>query len=484
MGDTTLRLPYQWTPRPYQQWLWDYLRAGGKHAVMCAHRRWGKDEVCLHHTACAMFERVGNYGHMLPEYAQGRKAIWDAVNPHTGKKRIDEAFPAAIRKRTHDQEMKIECRNGSTWQVLGSDHYNALMGTAYAGIVKSEEALSHPGAIGYLSPILRENDGWMLHISTPRGHNHFENLLKTALKTPGWYGAISTVDQTDVFTPADLEEELRMLCDVHGDAYGRSMWLQEYYCSFDAAIPGAIWADCVDRATATGRLLDFSLNRAAPVHTAWDLGRTDDTAIWFYQFNGTGIDVFEYFAAPGMDIDNEDEPHKGLVQFLLRIRDQYGLTYGTHWLPHDARPRTQAAGGKSILQQFHDATLRHPALGRFAIAKRLDVQEGIQAARKTFPRCRFHQTRCAVGLQGLRAYHRAWDEETRTYGTTPVHDWSSHCADAFRTMAVSWKIQDARRPDAPLVDRLMAQDQQARTWKPIIEAHLRKARLARAERTA
>ena len=88
-------LPHNWTPRPYQQALWEYLRAGGTRAVVCAHRRWGKDDVALHHTACAMHQRVGNYAHMLPQYAQARKAIWDAVNPHTGMKRIDEAFPLA-----------------------------------------------------------------------------------------------------------------------------------------------------------------------------------------------------------------------------------------------------------------------------------------------------------------------------------------------------------------------------------------------------
>lgn len=483
-------LPYQWTPRPYQQPLWDYLRSGGQHAVVCAHRRWGKDDVCLHHTACAMFERVGNYGHMLPEYAQGRKAIWDAVRPFkpgdpmSGKRRIDVAFPPFLRRRTDDQEMKLEMKNGSTWQVLGSDRYNALMGTSYAGIVKSEEALSHPGAIGYLSPIMRENQGWMLHISTARGHNHFERLLQTAMKTPGWYGETATVETTDVFTPAELAEELRILQDLHGEAYGLSIFQQEYYCSFDAAVPGAIWADCVDRATVTGRITDFAMHPQAHVSTGWDLGRTDDTAIWFYQFNGTGIDVFDHWAGPGMDVSNEDEPHKGLVQKLLALQAHYGLTYATHWLPHDARPRTQAAGGKSILSQFLDAAKKYPQLGHFAIAKKLDCQEGIQAARATFPRCRFHKTACAKGLNSLRHYHREWDEESRTYGTEPLHDWSSHDADAFRTMAVSWKKQDERQPESPLVDRLLAQSSDRQRWGTIVAAHLQKHRLAKLERQA
>ena len=469
-----IRLPYEWQPRPYQRGLWEYLRNGGLHAVVCAHRRWGKDDVCLHHTACAMHERVGNYGHMLPEYAQGRKAIWDAINPHTGKKRIDEAFPLALRKRTHDQEMKIETRNGSTWQVLGSDQYNSLMGTAYAGLVKSEEALSNPGAIGYLSPILRENKGWMLHISTPRGRNHFHALLQTAIKTPDWYGEISTAAQTNVFTEAELAEELRTLQDLHGDDYGYALWLQEYQCSFDAAIPGSIWGDCVRKAEESGRVLDFAVNTAQPVLTAWDLGRTDDTAIWWYQLLGTQIDIFDHHSS-----SLKDMPF--YMDLLEQKRVQHGITYATHHLPHDARPRTLAAGGKSILQQCHDAAGTNPKLGRFTIGKRLDVQEGIQAARKTFPYCRFHQTRTAKGLNSLRQYHREWDDEKKVFRDVPEHDWASHDADAFRGLALSWKFAKPGQVESPLVDRLLATNPATQTFGTLIQRHLSTRRQMRAE---
>lgn len=469
-----IELPYQWRARPYQREAWAYLRGGGKHAVICAHRRWGKDELCLHHTACAMFERRGNYGHMLPEYAQGRKSIWDAVNPHTGKRRINEAFPLEIRKPTggtNEQEMKIVSQpdgNGhvSTWQVLGSDQYNSLMGTSYAGLVKSEEALSNPGAIGYLSPIMRENDGWMLHISTPRGRNHFHALLQTALKTPGWYGEVAPADQTDVFTPADLQEELTILQNLHGDDYGYALWLQEYFCSFDAAIPGSIWGDCLKKADAEGRILEFAVERDLPVDTAFDLGRTDDTAIWFRQILGRDINLFDHHSSNGKDV-------QFYVDLLLEKRSHYGITYGTHYLPHDARPRTLAAGGKSILQQFHDAAKIHPELGRFVILPRLDIQEGIQAARKTFPFCRFH-TRCQKGLDSLKQYHRKWDDEKKMFGTEPEHDWSSHDADAFRYQSLSWKMRDPEQPDSPLVDKLLARNPDAMSFGNLKSQHFAK----------
>ena len=131
-----LHLPYNWRPRPYQDPLWSYLSNGGKHAVVIAHRRWGKDEVALHHTMCEAWKRTGNYCHMLPFYSQARKALWDAVNPHTGQRRVDEAFPQELRTHTREQEMSIGFSNGSTWQLAGSDNYDALMGTSYAGIVE------------------------------------------------------------------------------------------------------------------------------------------------------------------------------------------------------------------------------------------------------------------------------------------------------------------------------------------------------------
>lgn len=467
-----ISLPYNWTPRLYQQRLWRYLQHGGTRAVACWHRRAGKDEVCLHHAACAAHERVGNYAHMLPEYAQARKAIWTAVNPHTGRRRIDEAFPEALRANTNDQEMSIRFTNGSTWQVVGSDNYNSLMGTSFAGIVLSEYALANPSAWAYFSPILRENNGWALFISTPRGHNHFESILKAARAEPSWFAEVLTVEETKAFQGDQLQEELRILQETHGELYGTSLWKQEYWCSFDAAIPGSIWGDCLDSLRLNEKILDFSHSNDIPVDTGWDLGRTDDTAIWFRQMRTRQMDVIDFHASNGKDID-------WYVQLLLEKAAQLNITYGTHWLPHDARPRTLAAGGKSILQQFLDAAKKYPTLGKFCIAPRLDRQEGIQAGRKTFPYCRFHATRCDKGIQALRAYHRAWSDDKKMFLDVPEHDNSSHPADAWRTLAVSWKFAKTDQPEAPLVDKLLAASVQHQTFGELKLKHFEKRRSIR-----
>jgi hypothetical protein len=146
-----IRLPANdWTPRPHQMALWKYLIEGGRRAMAVWHRRAGKDEVCLHWAMRALWMRPGNYWHMLPEFEQARRAIWTAVNPHTGRRRVDEAFPIELRENTNDATMFIRFKNGSTWSCQGSDRYNAAMGASPAGITFSEFSLSNPSAWGDL----------------------------------------------------------------------------------------------------------------------------------------------------------------------------------------------------------------------------------------------------------------------------------------------------------------------------------------------
>jgi hypothetical protein len=158
-----ITLPNNWRPRSYQMRAWSALEAGCKRVALIWPRRAGKDETALHWTACAAMQRAANYWHLLPKANQARKALWDAVNPHTGKRRIDEAFPLDIRETTREQEMMIRFINGATWQVVGSDNFNQLVGSPPVGLVLSEYAISDPHAWDYLSPILRENGGWEAH---------------------------------------------------------------------------------------------------------------------------------------------------------------------------------------------------------------------------------------------------------------------------------------------------------------------------------
>ena len=385
-------------------------------------------------------ERKGNYWHMLPEYSQARKAVWEAINPHTGRRRIDDVFPPELRETTKDQEMMIRLKCGSSWQLVGSDNFNSLMGSPPVGVTFSEYALSNPSAWGYIRPILLENNGWAGFNTTPRGHNHAESLYKLAQREPEWFAEKLTAHETGVFTPEQLERERRELVSDYGEEYGSALFRQEYECSFDAAVLGAIWGDLVEKAESEGRICEIQHEPEFPVFTAWDLGYDDDTAVWFYQVIAQEIRFIDYYAASGKDI----------AHYAAELKNR-GYKYGAHFLPHDARPKTLVGGGRSILDQLIEQGAK-PAF----IVPQIGVQEGIQAARKMFPRCWFDAERCADGLSSLRQYQREYDDTKRMFKDKPRHDWTSHAADAFRMAAVTWQEQKIRAPEVAPDEALQA----------------------------
>ena len=422
----TIILPNNWKPRRYQLDAWRYLENGGKHAELIWHRRSGKDEICLHRAAVAAFERVANYWHMLPEAAQARKAIWDAVNPHTGKKRIDEAFPHEIRATTRNQEMQIQFVNGSTWQVVGSDNFNSLVGSTPAGIVYSEWALANPSARSYLRPILAENGGWQLFITTPRGNNHAKATFDAASKNPLAFAQKLTAYETNVFTPEQLEYEKQSAIDDFGEVIGLAKFEQEFLCSFEAAIMGAVWGKEFSDSENAGRIgvypaLDL------PVYTAWDLGYNDQTAIWWFQIEKSGrVRFINHYDAFGADLDHyidviSDKPYK----------------YAVHWLPHDAKAKTLAANGRSIEQTLKRAF----GVSSVRIVPSLSLVDGIQATRKMLKSCVFDEA-TRDGVEACKQYRYTWKDATRTFSIVPLHDWTSHHADALRMAAIAWKETD------------------------------------------
>lgn len=406
-------LPNAWRPRSYQRRLWSYLEGSGpRRAVAVWHRRAGKDEVCLHWAACAAMRRVGNYWHMLPEAAQARKAIWDAVNPHTGKRRIDEAFPHAIRQGTRGDDMRITFRNGSTWQLLGADNFDALVGAPPAGLVFSEYALTNPAAWDYLRPILSENGGDALFMFTPRGRNHAWKLYDLARGNPAWFAELLTVDDTGAIGPDIIAEERR-------SGMAEDLIQQEFFCGFDAALPGAYYGKLLREAETEKRIGRVPWSPELLTHTAWDLGIGDATAIWFSQvLGGHEVRIVDYYESFGIGLDH-----------YAKVLREKPYVYGEHILPHDAMV-ADLSTGRSRLQ-----TLAGLGIAGRVLPREPNVEDGINAARNLLPRCWFDAEKCDKGLEALRQYRCDYDRERKIYSARPRHDWTSHAADAFRYLA-------------------------------------------------
>lgn len=419
-------LPNNWRPRPYQMDAWTYLEEGGRHAEIVWARRLGKDEICMHRTAVAAFEREASYWHMLPKYSQARKAIWAAVNPHTGKRRIDEAFPRELRAATREQEMSIVFKNGSTWQVVGSDNPDSLVGAPPAGIVYSEWALSNPECRAYLRPIINENNGWQIFNTTPRGRNHAHKTLKAAEKEAGAFAQVLSAIQAGTMTQEQLDRELQSYIDDFGEDYGRARFEQEYLCSFDAANLGAILARALAVSERNGLINDEVLYDpfGAQIEISCDLGRRDTATWWFWQPQVGGYQIIDCMSGFGIDAE---EWAARLNDRLKRYQSASGApALGRIWLPHDARAKTFAAKHSAV-----EIFLKCFGSQHVAMVPGSSIADRVNAARVIVSRVKFNATTCELGLDGLRAWAYKYDPDKKMFGSDPEHDWASHYGDGF-----------------------------------------------------
>lgn len=427
-----IELPHaDWHPRRHQIGLWKYLQGGGHRAMAVWHRRAGKDEICLHHAAVSAVKRVGNYWHCLPEYNQARKAIWTSVNVHSGKRRIDEAFPLHMRDSTNDQEMFIRMINGSTWQLIGSDRYDATVGAGVAGITYSEWALANPSAWAYHRPMVEENNGWATFITTPRGRNHAKALFDHAQAHPDqWFSERLTALDTGALSSTQLEEALIEYQALYGEDVGRAQFQQEYLCDWNAAILGAFYALEMMRVRNENRILPIEHIPDQPVHCAWDLGMRDDTSVWWFQAVGAQLYILDHVAMSGAGL----EPFADLIHKYERER---GWKHGNDYVPHDAKI-TEWGTSRTRVETMQDMGL-HPLL-----VPKESLEDGRNAVRRTLPYCIFHPRTEAGGIEALEQYRREWDDEKKAFRASHVHDWTSHPADAFRYLSLSWRPPAAR----------------------------------------
>ena len=417
---TQVELPNGWDPRTYQLKAWDHLSKGGLRAVLVWHRRAGKDSLSLNRTCVAAHEKVGAYLHMLPEAAQARKAIWLAVDKQ-GRRVIDQAFPVALRKRTVDNEMFIEFKNGSTWQVAGSDNFNSLVGTNYRGVVFSEYSVGNPAAWDYLRPILLENGGWAMFIYTPRGRNHGFRLFNMAKANADWFAELLTVNDTLIISPEQIQAE-------RDSGMDDDMIEQEYFCSWEGVRQGSIFGAVLAQARKAGRIGVYPYDPRFAVNTFWDIGHADTTAVLFHQ-QVQGIDRFIH----GHEAAGEDIPY-----FVRYLRDRNYL-YGKHYLPHDCKNTTLAAKSNPLGKNVWDQLLSLGVRDLVKVDRTPEKWTTINLTRTRLATACFDEKGCEKALDALESYHKKWNEATRSYSNEPVHDWSSNYADALQQWADGWK---------------------------------------------
>jgi len=411
---------------PHQRAALEAFDAGLRDQFHVWHRRAGKDSLAMNHAAIMSQREVGGYWLVYPYLVQARKAIWYGIDK-TGKRFIDQAFPPAIRRATHDNEMLIEFLNGSTWQLIGSDNYNALVGSNPRGVDFSEYALQDPAAWNYIRPILLENKGWAWFITTYRGKNHAYQMYERLKTNPEWFCSRLTVDETRkwdgsrILTPQDIERE-RL------EGMDEALIRQEYYCDPMAAFTGSYYAAQLERLQAQGRMATCTFDPKYPVYAAWDLGWVDHLTCVFVQPVGNENRI----------IGSRSWRMTTIPDALADIRKVYPWEVDTHVLPWDAS-RNSLETGSTWKQVFEDQRTRTE------LAPKVSVHEGIEQVRLLLPTCVIDTERRAWAPEGnnglLIESLSGYRTEIRkgspgVFQLSPAHTWESHLADALRYYAV------------------------------------------------
>lgn len=391
-----------------------------KRAMPVWHRRAGKDSCMLNTLAVASQMRVGTFWHLLPTLNQGRKVVWNGVDGG-GRRMVDQAFPPELVESTNENEMLKKLKNGSFYQVVGSDNYDALVGTNPIGVIFSEWALADPAAWNFVRPILAENGGFAVFITTPRGNNHAKEMWDMARASDRWFTSLQTVldtfreDGTPVITPEMIDAERE-------EGVAEEIIQQEYFCSWEGINQGSIYGRYLQKYAATNQIVfPQPFWEHLPVYTAWDLGRRDATAIWFYQIVNGDVFIVDYMEGTQMDVD----------AWLEELR-KLPYAYGTPALPHDSKQATFASKRTAYERFVAEGFVPYvvPNMSRAA---------GIQVVRALLPYVYFNigSKNVRTGLSRLEGYQYIYDDKLKVFSTEPKHDHNSHGADGFRMLGLA-----------------------------------------------
>lgn len=383
--------------------------------ITVAHRRAGKTVACVNKLIrraleCRLLEPRMAY--CAPTYSQAKDVAWSYL------RRFTEVIPNVS---VHETELRVDLPTGARIRLYGLDNYDRLRGGYLDGVVLDEYGDSDPRAWQeVIRPALSDRQGWADFIGTPRGRNHFSDLWDAAGQDDSWFRLMLRASETGLLPEAELQDARK--------AMSEEQYAAEYECSFAAGVVGAYYGREMEAAEREKRITSVPWEPTLSVHTAWDLGIGDSTAIWAVQLAGREVRVIDYIESSGVGID-----------WYIRELGKRSWTWGEHILPHDAEVK-ELGTGKSRLEVMHSLGLQKT---RVLPVQR--IEDGINASRMLLPLCHFDRTKCARGIAALQNYRRAWDDKRQVYHDRPLHDWSSHGADAFRYMALA----DLRAPAKP-----------------------------------
>lgn len=385
--------------------------------IIVAHRRAGKTVATINglvRSALTCQRPEPRTAYIAPLYRQAKDVAW------TYLKRFSGAIPGA---EPNESELRVDLPNGGRVRLYGADNPDGMRGIYLDDCVLDEFADMRPRVLPeIIRPALSDRKGSLTLIGTPRGHNEFYDVWQAAQNDNEWYGVMLRASETGLVDAEELASARKLMTP--------EQYEQEYECSFEAAILGAYWGKEMAEAEREGRVCDVPVDPEHPVYTAWDIGRKDATAIWFFQVLFGGIHVVDYYENTG----------KGAPHYAKVVKDK-GYKLGPCMVPHDAKV-TEWGTDRTRIESLQGLGLIPDLVPDHGL------MDGINAARLTIPMVRFDRTRCREGIECLKQYRADFDEEKKVFKVTPRHDWSSHGADAWRYLSMGWRALKA--PEVPV----------------------------------
>jgi len=399
------RVTTGYKPRPLQKAIHKSLKRWN---VLVCHRRFGKSVMSINqliHSALSFKGKNGRFAYLAPTYTQGKTIAWDYL------KEFSQPVPGT---KANESELRVDFPNGSRVRIFGCDRPDALRGIYLDGVVLDEYAQMPANLFGeVVRPSLSDRKGYAIWIGTPQGKNAFYDLYRQADGRSEWFTAMYKASDTGILDKDELKDAQSIMTS---DEYE-----QEYECSWQASIKGAYYAKWMNEADKEGRITSVPYDPALAVHTAWDLGVGDATAIWFFQAYGRELRIIDYYEASG----------EGLP-YYAKILQERGYVYGDHFAPHDIAVR-ELGSGRSRKEIALNLGIR------FQVVAKQSIDDGIEAVRSVLPRCYFDSEKARQGIDSLIHYHKEFDQKRGEFKNRPYHDWSSHASDAFRYLAVGFK---------------------------------------------
>lgn len=409
----TVEIPYK--PRNWAKTLHDSVK---RWIVMVLHRRAGKTTAVLNHLQRdALRIPKSQFAYIGPTFKQAKRIAWEIA------KEISSDIPGI---EWNESELTVKYPNKSKLFLAGSDNIDSLRGIPLWGAAGDEWPLQNPALFTQvISKCLADHLGYFLYLGTPKGKDHFHKTYKNALKHPDDYTVIfKTIDNSLKEESGETIENLRQALEddkklVAQGEMTEDEFNQEWYCSFEAAIKGAIYSKQIADARKKSRVKSVPYDREIPVHTVWDLGVGQALAIGFYQRIGRELHMIDFW---------EGEGFEGIADGILVVQNR-GYIYGKHFAPHDVRAKEESTG-KTRLQFAAELALD------FEVVPQLSVDDGIDKGKLMFGRLWIDEVKCEDWLDTISAYRTEYDDNKQMMKEVPLHDWTSHAADVHRYAAV------------------------------------------------